>query len=198
MNIDEQVIVTEPQSIETFKQFPFNVEVQVLYKTRTTNKKVLEGTYVRNDFLKKMVAIVNNTIFSIIGELPFRSITKEIERMNRDLFFSLILAAREWDIEIISTDINPLIPNANHVFIVDEPLNDQQEKILYVRSTGGVLPCRGDFKVNEGVLFPETLALKKKDQRAMANHAGNDKRLFSRERDEWRTEHSRNHVFSPL
>jgi len=132
VNITEQMVNAEPQTIITNDNLNATVDAQVYFKVRTDEQSVKDSQYNVANFQYQIVNLARTTLRNIIGTLSLKSANSERGRINTDLLQTLEKETRNWGLDILRTELKEIDPPKDVQETMNKVVKAENEKIAAI------------------------------------------------------------------
>ncbi len=132
VNITEQMVNAEPQTIITNDNLNATVDAQVYFKVRLDEQSVKDSQYNVANFQYQIVNLARTTLRNIIGTLSLKSANSERGRINTDLLQTLEKETRNWGLDILRTELKEIDPPRDVQETMNKVVKAENEKIAAI------------------------------------------------------------------
>lgn len=132
INITEQMINAEPQTIITNDNLNATVDAQVYFKVKEDEESVKSSQYNAANYKYQIVNLARTTLRNIIGTMTLRSANSERGKINSDLHHTLESETQKWGIEIVRTELKEIDPPEDVQETMNKVVKAENEKIAAI------------------------------------------------------------------
>lgn len=132
VNITEQMVDAEPQEIITNDNLNASVDAQVYFKVKSDETSVKRSQYSVNDCRWQIVNLARTTLRNIIGTLTLKSANSERDKINKELYNTLLTETDGWGIEIVRTELKQIDPPKDVQETMNKVVKAENEKVAAV------------------------------------------------------------------
>lgn len=134
VNVTEQMVDAEPQEIITNDNLNARVDAQVYFEIRNDEESVKGSIYNVNDYRYQIVNLARTTLRNIIGTLTLRSANSERDKINAELYRTLLTETKNWGIEVVRTELKEIDPPRDVQETMNKVVKAENEKIAAIDS----------------------------------------------------------------
>ncbi len=132
VNTTEQMVDAEPRVIITNDNLNVTVDAQVYFKISQDESNVKNSQYNVDDVRHQMVSLARTTLRNIIGTLSLKSANSERNKINRELYDTLMDETKSWGIEIIRAELKQIEPPKDVQSTMNQVVKAENEKIAAI------------------------------------------------------------------
>lgn len=132
VNTTEQMIDTEPKVIITNDNLNVTIDAQVYFKINQYEINVKSSQYNVYDVRTQMVNLARTTLRNIIGTLTLKTINSERNKINKELYDTLMSETKSWGVEIIRAELNLVEPPKDVQRTMNQIVIAENEKIAAI------------------------------------------------------------------
>jgi len=129
INITEQMVDAQKQSIITADNLNAEVDAQVYFKVRSDEESIKASQYNVNDYFCQIVNLARSTLRNIIGNLPFREANSDRNKINKELMIHLQNETNAWGLDIVRTELKEIDPPGDVQTAMNNVIKAENEKI---------------------------------------------------------------------
>ncbi len=132
VNTTEQMVDAEPRTIITNDNLNVTVDAQVYFKINQDENNVKNSQYNVDDVKHQMVSLARTTLRNIIGTLSLKSANSERNKINKELYDTLMREASNWGVEIIRAELKQIEPPKDVQSTMNQVVKAENEKIAAI------------------------------------------------------------------
>ncbi len=132
VNTTEQMVDAEPRVIITNDNLNVTVDAQVYFKINQEENNVKNSQYNVDDVQHQMVSLARTTLRNIIGTLSLKSANSERNKINGDLYDTLMSETKNWGVEIIRAELKQIEPPKDVQSTMNQVVKAENEKIAAI------------------------------------------------------------------
>ncbi len=132
VNTTEQMVDAEPRVIITNDNLNVTVDAQVYFKINQDEQNVKNSQYNVDDVRHQMVSLARTTLRNIIGTLSLKSANSERNKINRELYDTLMSETKSWGVEIIRAELKQIEPPKDVQSTMNQVVKAENEKIAAI------------------------------------------------------------------
>ncbi len=132
VNITEEMVDAEPRVIITNDNLNVTVDAQVYFKINQDESNVKYSQYNVDDVRHQMVSLARTTLRNIIGTLSLKSANSERNKINKELYDTLMSETKSWGVEIIRAELKQIEPPKDVQSTMNQVVKAENEKIAAI------------------------------------------------------------------
>ncbi|MEW8229614.1 MAG: SPFH domain-containing protein [Candidatus Thiodiazotropha endolucinida] len=132
VNTTEQMVDAEPRVIITNDNLNVTVDAQVYFKINQDEDNVKNSQYNVDDVRHQMVSLARTTLRNIIGTLSLKSANSERNKINKELYDTLMNETNSWGVEIIRAELKQIEPPKDVQSTMNQVVKAENEKIAAI------------------------------------------------------------------
>ncbi|MEW8053314.1 MAG: SPFH domain-containing protein [Candidatus Thiodiazotropha sp.] len=132
VNTTEQMVDAEPRVIITNDNLNVTVDAQVYFKINQDEDNVKNSQYNVDDVRHQMVSLARTTLRNIIGTLSLKSANSERNKINKELYDTLMSETKSWGVEIIRAELKQIEPPKDVQSTMNQVVKAENEKIAAI------------------------------------------------------------------
>ncbi|MCU7795991.1 MAG: SPFH/Band 7/PHB domain protein [Candidatus Thiodiazotropha sp. (ex Myrtea spinifera)] len=132
VNITEQMVDAEPRVIITNDNLNVTVDAQVYFKVNQNEDNVKNSQYNVDNVSHQMVSLARTTLRNIIGTLSLKSANSERNKINKELYDTLMYETNSWGVEIIRAELKQIEPPKDVQSTMNQVVKAENEKIAAI------------------------------------------------------------------
>ncbi|MEW8030211.1 MAG: SPFH domain-containing protein [Candidatus Thiodiazotropha sp.] len=132
VNTTEQMVDAEPRVIITNDNLNVTVDAQVYFKINQDENNVKYSQYNVDDVRHQMVSLARTTLRNIIGTLSLKSANSERNKINKELYDTLMSETKSWGVEIIRAELKQIEPPKDVQSTMNQVVKAENEKIAAI------------------------------------------------------------------
>ncbi|MCU7930718.1 MAG: SPFH/Band 7/PHB domain protein [Candidatus Thiodiazotropha sp. (ex Codakia rugifera)] len=132
VNITEEMVDAEPRVIITNDNLNVTVDAQVYFKINQDEDNVKNSQYNVDDVRHQMVSLARTTLRNIIGTLSLKSANSERNKINKQLYDTLMSETKSWGVEIIRAELKQIEPPKDVQSTMNQVVKAENEKIAAI------------------------------------------------------------------
>ncbi len=110
VNTTENMANIEPQDIITKDNLNATVDLVVFYRVKSDVDNVKKSFYNVNDVKKQIVTLAQTTARNVIGEMVFREVNSERNKLNKKLAATIDKETDNWGVQIVRVETKEISP----------------------------------------------------------------------------------------
>ncbi len=132
VNVTEQMVDAEAQEIITNDNLNASVDAQIYFRVMSDEESVKKSQYNVNRYHYQIVNLARTTLRNIIGTLTLRSANSERNKMNQELYNTLMEETSNWGIQVIRTELKQIDPPTDVQETMNKVVKAENEKIAAI------------------------------------------------------------------
>ncbi len=132
VNTTEQMVDAEPRVIITNDNLNVTVDAQIYFKINQDENNVKNSQYNVDDVRLQMVSLARTTLRNIIGTLSLKSANSERNKINKELYDTLMSETKTWGVEIIRAELKQIEPPKDVQSTMNQVVKAENEKIAAI------------------------------------------------------------------
>jgi regulator of protease activity HflC (stomatin/prohibitin superfamily) len=132
VNTTEEMVDAEPRVIITNDNLNVTVDAQIYFKINQDETSVKNSQYNVDDVSHQMVSLARTTLRNIIGTLTLKSANSERNKINKELYNTLIKETSTWGVEVIRAELKQIEPPKDVQGTMNQVVKAENEKIAAI------------------------------------------------------------------
>jgi regulator of protease activity HflC (stomatin/prohibitin superfamily) len=132
VNTTEQMVDIEPRVIITNDNLNVTIDAHVYFKINQYEINVKSSQYNVDNVHLQVVSLARTTLRNIIGTLSFKSVNGERNKINQDLYDTLVRETKSWGVEITRAELKQVEPPKDVQRSINQIVKAENKKIAAI------------------------------------------------------------------